>query len=325
MDVVAIGELLIDFSPVSTNASGYPTLSANPGGAPANFLAALSKYGIETAFIGKVGNDTFGQLLANTLSNAGVSTEGLVLSNDVFTTLAFVTLDEQGERSFSFARKPGADTRLCTNEINFSLIDSARVLHFGTLSLTDEPARSATKAAVEYAKRAGKLISFDPNLRLLLWHDPEAAKNAILWGLHQADIVKISIDEVEFLWDCDAKTAAQKLLSEFGAKLVFVTLGADGCYFENPICSGSTCYNGRLNVIDTTGAGDIFGGSAMSRILKLNKPPEKLTYSELLSIADFACTAASLSTQKIGGISSVYDEKEVMQALIQNIRSDVSI
>lgn len=315
MDVTAIGELLIDFAPVSKNEVGYPIVSANPGGAPANFLTALSKYGAETAFIGKVGNDSFGYMLKNTLDQAGISTEGLVIGDDAFTTLAFVTLDDKGDRSFAFARKPGADTRLKPEEINYSLIDSAKVLHFGTLSLTDEPAASATKAAVQYAKRAGKLISFDPNLRAPLWKDLKEARAAILRGMSQADVVKLSIDEAQFLWDCTAETAAKKLMEEFGVKLVFVTLGAEGCYYLNRNGSGKTAYNRPLKVIDTTGAGDIFGGSAMSRILKYKKPPEQLSPKELLEITSFACAAAGLSTQKQGGISSVPSEQEVIKAM----------
>lgn len=315
MEVAAIGELLIDFAPISTNDIGYPVLSANPGGAPANFLAALSKYGVSTAFIGKVGNDAFGNMLKSTLTEAGISTEGLLLDDDAFTTLAFVTLDKSGDRSFAFARKPGADTRLRPEEISYSVIDRAEVLHFGTLSLTDEPARSATKAAVRYAKHSGKMISFDPNLRPPLWCDLKDAKDAMLWGLSQADIVKISIDEVEFLWQCDAEAAADKLLNEFGAKLVFVTLGAEGCYYLNRNGGGKAAYSRPLKVIDTTGAGDIFGGSAMSRILKLKKPPEELSPKELFDIATFACAAAGLSTQRHGGISSLVSEQEVSASI----------
>lgn len=315
MDVTAIGELLIDFAPVSKNEVGYPIVSANPGGAPANFLAALSKYDTETAFIGKVGNDSFGYMLKSTLDDAGISTEGLVIGDDAFTTLAFVTLDDKGDRSFAFARKPGADTHLKPEEINYSLIDSAKVLHFGTLSLTDEPAASATKAAVQYAKQKGKLISFDPNLRAPLWNDLKEARAAILWGMSQADVVKLSIDEAQFLWDCTAETAAKKLLEEFGVKLVFVTLGAEGCYYLNRNGGGKTACNRPLKVIDTTGAGDIFGGSAMSRILKYKKPPEQLSPKELLEITSFACAAAGLSTQKQGGISSVPSEQEVIKAM----------
>ena len=159
IDVVALGELLIDFTCISTDGDGYPTMAAHPGGAPANFLAALAKFGARAALLGKVGSDAFGKMLTATLRNAGVDTSGLIETEDVFTTLAFVTLDETGNREFSLARKPGADTCVAFEELNLKLIDEAKVFHFGTLSLTDEPARSATYRAVEYAKSKGKLIT----------------------------------------------------------------------------------------------------------------------------------------------------------------------
>ena len=218
MDVVALGELLIDFAPVSTNAAGYPTLAAQPGGAPGNFLAALQIYGCTTALIGKVGADRFGDLLKATLAEKGIETRGIVSDPAVFTTLAFVTLDATGNREFSFARKPGADTCLRAGEVDLALIDGAKVFHFGTLSLTDEPARAATQKAVAYAKEKGRLISFDPNLRKPLWPSETAAKEQIEWGLHQADIVKISDEEIAFLWGLSPEEGAQKLLKEYGVQ-----------------------------------------------------------------------------------------------------------
>ena len=188
-DVIALGELLIDFTCQSRDADGYPLMAAHPGGAPANYLAALAKFGKKTALLGKVGEDSFGRLLLSTLEKANIGTEGMVVSEDYFTTLAFVTLDEQGDREFSFARKPGADTQLSFDELKTALIDEARVFHFGTLSLTDEPARSATYKAVDYAKARGKLISFDPNLRPPLWHSLDEAREQMLWGLSRADVV----------------------------------------------------------------------------------------------------------------------------------------
>ena len=212
IDVVALGELLIDFAAKSTDSAGYPTMAANPGGAPGNFLAALNAYGRKTAFLGKVGNDAFGNLLLGTLNAAGIETKGILVDDSVFTTLAFVTFDESGDRAFSFARKPGADTQLRWEEVDKSLIDEAKVFHFGTLSLTDEPVRTATQKAVAYAKAQGKLISCDPNLRLPLWPDADAAKEQMLWSLRQADVVKISDNEVEFLWNCTPEEGADKLL-----------------------------------------------------------------------------------------------------------------
>ena len=310
MDVTALGELLIDFSTVSADSSGYPTMAAHPGGAPANFLAALAALGMETALIGKVGDDAFGHLLINTLKKAGISTAGIVVDNSVFTTLAFVTNDENGERSFSFARKPGADTCLRFEELMLELIDNAKVFHFGTLSLTDEPARSCTIKAVEYAKSRGKLISFDPNLRPSLWHNIEDARREMLWGLQQADIVKISDEETTFLWGDTPEDGAKRILNEYGAKTVFVTCGKEGSVFAARNFIGSVSCP-MVAPVDTTGAGDIFGGSALGMILRTGKTPDSLSYDELYEITRYACTAASLSTETYGGIESVPSEEKV--------------
>ena len=314
-DVVALGELLIDFAPVSTDEAGYPTVTAQPGGAPGNFLAALQKYGCSTAMIGKVGQDAFGKLLIGTVAAKGIETRGIVSDPDVFTTLAFVTLDATGNREFSFARKPGADTCLTADEVDTALIDEAKVFHFGTLSLTGEPARTATRRAVAYAKEKGKWISFDPNLRKPLWPTEDAAKEQIEWGLHQADIVKISDEEIDFLWGISPEAGAQKLLTEYGVSLVYATLGPKGCHFANRNGCGEVPSPTGLHVIDTTGAGDIFGGSAMSQFLKTGKAPADLTVEELRAITRFACCAASLSTQTHGGINSVPEEATVRAIL----------
>ncbi len=311
-DVVALGELLIDFTCVSTDGDGYPTMAAHPGGAPANFLAAVAKFGSKAAMIGKVGTDTFGKLLLGTLESAGIATEAMVADENVFTTLAFVTLDETGDREFAFARKPGADTCLAFDQIDLSVIDRTKVLHYGTLSLTDEPARSATYSVVEYAKKAGKLITFDPNLRKPLWKDLEEAKRQILWGLSHADVVKISDEEVEFLFGLAPEEGADYILKNFGVKLVFVTCGAQGCFFANASAKGFAPSLKNIKVVDTTGAGDIFGGSAVWKLLQLGKAPETLTEAELLEITTFACTSAGLSTTKPGGISSVAEYDEII-------------
>ena len=305
MDVVALGELLIDFTCQAADPEGYPTMQAHPGGAPANFLATLSKFGAKTAMIGKVGNDAFGRMLVDTLRRRGIDTSGMILSENVFTTLAFVTLDQAGDREFSFARKPGADTCLRSDELNYELLENTKVFHFGTLSLTDEPSLSATKEAVRFAGEHGKLITFDPNLRLPLWNDPEEAKGQMLWGLHQADVVKISDEEVEFLFGPGVEAGAERICKEFGVKLVFVTCGADGCFFLNSKARGWIEGLTGLTVVDTTGAGDIFGGSALWKLLQLGKAPEDLTKDELREITRFACAAAGLSTEHPGGISSV--------------------
>ncbi len=316
-DVIALGELLIDFAPQSVSPSGYPTLAANPGGAPGNFLAALTKYGCRTAMIGKVGDDMFGRLLVNTLKEAGIETRGIVVDSSVFTTLAFVSLDASGNRDFSFARKPGADTCLQPEEIDGSLLASARVFHFGTLSLTDEPAASATRKAIALAKDKGLMISLDPNLRKPLWKCEADAKAAIEWSLRQADIVKISDEEIEWLWGISPEDGAQKLLNEYGVSLVYATLGPKGCHAATRQLDVTVSSPTGIHVVDTTGAGDIFGGSAMSQFLKYGKAPSCLTEQELRQIVRFACTAASLSTQKHGGITSVPEPADIEERLKQ--------
>ncbi len=314
-DVVALGELLVDFTCVSSDGDGYPTLAAHPGGAPANYLAALSKLGAKTALMGKVGDDTFGHLLRGTLEKCGICTDGLEMDGSVFTTLAFVTLDGRGEREFAFARKPGADTCLRQEELMLQLIDEAKVFHFGSLSLTDEPARTATQKAVIYAKEQGKLLSFDPNLRRPLWRGLDEARQQMLWGLSQADVVKISDDEVDFLLGLDAEEGAKQIVERFGAKLVFVTCGVEGCVYCNANTCGKAAAPDNIRAVDTTGAGDIFGGSAMWQLLEIKKAPQELTAQELEQVARFACTAASLSTTRYGGIGAAPSYEEIVAAL----------
>ena len=314
-DVTALGELLIDFTMKSADATGYPTMEAHPGGAIPNFLAAVSKFGGACAQLGKVGNDAFGKMLLRTLTEADIDISGMVIDPTVFTTLAFVTLDPSGDRSFSFARKPGSDMMIRFDELKLSLIEDAKAFHFGTLSLTHEPARTATQKAVAYAKELGKLITFDPNLREPLWESLEEAKKQILWGLQQADVVKISDNEVDFLFDLTPEEGAKHILNAFGCKLVFVTCGPEGAVFANKEAFGKVPGIKGVKVVDTTGAGDIFGGSAVIKILDSNKRPEALTEEELRAITRFACTAASLSTQKPGGVSSVPALEEVLMQL----------
>jgi len=313
MDVVALGELLIDFTHVGTDGDGYPTMAAHPGGAVANFLAAIAKFGGKCALMGKVGNDAFGKLLLDTLVKAGIETKGMVIDDSVFTTLAFVTLDESGDREFSFARKPGADTCIRFEELDLSLIDEAKVLHIGTLSLTDEPAKTATQKTIAYAKERGKLITFDPNLRKPLWRSLNDAKEQMLWGLQRADVVKISDEEVEFLFGLGVEEGARHILEKFGVKLVFVTCGAEGCFYKNAKAEGKVPSLTGIKVVDTTGAGDIFGGSAVWQLLQMDKDPGELEDAELRKIVGFACTAAALSTTKFGGISSVPDLDTILK------------
>lgn len=314
-DIIALGELLIDFTCTGTDEAGYPMMAAHPGGAPANFLAAAAKAGGRTALLGKVGDDVFGHLLAHTLEQAGIDTAGLLSDPACFTTLAFVTLDEQGDRTFSFARKPGADTQLRFEELSLSMLDQAKLFHFGSLSLTDQPVREATVRAVGYARERGKLISYDPNWRPPLWHSEDEARLQLLWGLRQTDIVKISDDEVRFLFGCGPEEGAERILYEYGAQLVFVTCGADGCWFQNRLARGHEDSLAELAVVDTTGAGDIFGGSAVMQLLLTGRQPGQLDEAALRAVVRYATAAAGLSTTRPGGISSVPSREEVLARL----------
>ena len=312
---IASGELLIDFNTVATDEMGYPTLEGHPGGATINCLATLRKFGAEAAFIGKAGNDAFGKMLQHTISHFGIDTVNVLLSDEAFTTLAFVTLDETGDREFSFARKPGADLLLRFDEVDLSVFEGADVFHFGTVSMTEEPSRSTTKQLVEYARSKGILIGYDPNLRRNLWANLDDAHEQMLWGLSKADIVKISDEEIEFLFGLSPEEGAKKILDTYPVQLVYATCGAKGSYyFTRNVCGFMPAMTG-LNVIDTCGAGDIFGGSAMFRFLQHGKPASELTKEDLDDITRFATVSAGLSTQKHGGISSSPDLSDVLAAL----------
>ena len=312
---IASGELLIDCNTVATDEMGYPTLEGHPGGATINCLATLRKFGAEAAFIGKAGNDAFGKMLQHTISHFGIDTVNVLLSDEAFTTLAFVTLDETGDREFSFARKPGADLLLRFDEVDLSVFEGADVFHFGTVSMTEEPSRSTTKQLVEYARSKGILIGYDPNLRRNLWANLDDAHEQMLWGLSKADIVKISDEEIEFLFGLSPEEGAKKILDTYPVQLVYATCGAKGSYyFTRNVCGFMPAMTG-LNVIDTCGAGDIFGGSAMFRFLQHGKPASELTKEDLDDITRFATVSAGLSTQKHGGISSIPDLSDVLATL----------
>ena len=317
MDVPALGELLIDFVHKGNNEFGSPIMHGNPGGAPCNFLCALASCGEKTAFIGKVGDDAFGHMLKKTLDTHGIDTTGLVIDPSVFTTLAFVTLDETGDRTFSFARKPGADTMLRPDEVRDEQLANTRVFHFGTLSMTNEPARSATKQAVEKARQNGAMITFDPNYRAPLWNSEEEAKEQILWGIRHCDVLKISKEELELVFQQNVEQGAETLL-ENGVKLAFVTLGKNGVYAKNRQASTTSPAFLELKTVDTTGAGDIFGGSAVYGVLASGKAPETLTEDDLQKICQFANAMAGLSTTRSGGITSVPKKQEAIAYLQQS-------
>lgn len=315
-DIVAFGELLIDFGCVGNN-DGYPILAARPGGAPGNLLATLSECKKKTAFIGKVGNDEFGKLLKSSLEEYHINDDNLILDNKYFTTLAFVTLDDNGERHFSFSRKPGADTRIVFDEVDLSIIDNANIFHFGTLSMSDNPAKTTTEKLVEYAREKGKLITFDPNIREPLWSDLTDAKKATIYGLKNADIVKISLEEGRFLFGDDKtpEDCASMILEKYDVKMVFVTCGKDGVFAKTQKVKGKFKALENVKTIDSTGAGDIFFGGAINAFLNLNKPIEKLDINDLQDICIFANAAAGLSLSEPGGMSSVPSMEEILKVV----------
>lgn len=305
-DLVALGELLIDFTPTAPR-----TFYANPGGAPANVLAACANMGLKTAFIGKVGQDDFGRMLQKDLAEAGVGTEGLIFTQAAPTTLAFVQLDERGDRSFTFVRKPGADTLLCSEEVDYALLDGARAFHFGSVSMTDEPSRTATLSAAAYAKNKGLLVSYDPNLRPPLWQNTQTAKEVMLQGLALADIVKVSEEEVEFLTGAKTLEDGAKQLLVLGPQVIFTTLGPKGCLYVSHSASG-TLPTYDLPVADTTGAGDAFMGGILTAILESKRPlADMLSAGSLAAMADFANAVGSLATTKPGGIRAMPRRTEV--------------
>lgn len=313
-DVVALGELLIDFTPAGISEGNMLLFERNPGGAPVNMLTAVTKNGFHTAFVGKVGNDMHGIFLRDTAQKIGIDVSGLIMADDVFTTLTFVGLSEQGERTFSFARKPGADTRICFREVPVEMLQSTKILHIGSLSLTDEPARTTTFQAVRAAKEAGAVISYDPNYRAPLWESEEEAAERMKTLLQYVDMIKISDEETRLLTPFqEPKEAAEYLLMK-GIKVVAVTLGKDGALIAGPkehaIVPG---YSSR--VTDTTGAGDSFWGGFISRYLSYEEKPEELTLEQLQECALYGNATASLCVEKRGGIPSIPDKQAVEERL----------
>ncbi|WP_332632532.1 carbohydrate kinase family protein [Halalkalibacter flavus] len=314
-DVTAIGELLIDFTPYGTSENGGSLFEQNPGGAPANVLVALAKLNKQTGFIGKVGNDQFGHYLKKVMEDHKVDMSGLVFSQDVNTTLAFVHLDEDGDRSFSFYRKPGADMTLDSKEIDKSVIKNSRIFHFGSLSMTHEPAASATLDSAKYAKENGIIVSYDPNLRMPLWSSTEDAKNMIIKGLPFADILKISEEEFQFITgSTDLVKGTGYLCKEYGISLIFVTRGKKGCFYRMKEFTGSK-EGIKVATIDTTGAGDAFLGGVLYKILEKGGRPSELEREEVKSIAAFANGVAAVSTTNKGGIPSMPVLSEIEELL----------
>ena len=316
-DVVALGELLVDFTQNGTSEQGNLLFEANPGGAPANVLAMLRKLGKRCAFIGKVGKDSFGDMLARTVEEAGIDTRGLLRDPEVHTTLAVVHTFPGGDRDFSFYRKPGADIMLRAEELDAALLRDCRIFHFGTLSLTDDPCRAATVRAYELAREAGALISFDPNLRPPLWPDEDSARAAIEWGLARCDVLKIADNELLFMTGKDSFEEGAAILQERypNIRLLNVTAGGDGshAFYGGRHVFVPACKLG--GVIETTGAGDTFCASVLNFVLE--RGLDGLTEDELYAMLRFANTAAYIVTTKKGAIRSMPERAQVEELLVR--------
>ena len=313
IDVVALGELLIDFTQIRSSDETGRCFEQNPGGAPANVLAVLSKFGCKCAFIGKVGNDMFGQFLRNQLLDLSIDCRNLVLDSEHNTTLAFVSLDEKGDRSFSFYRNHGADTCLSEEEIDLELINDCKIFHFGTLSMTHEPSFSATIKAVEYAKACGKIISFDPNYRALLWDNEESAIIAMKSGLKYANIAKLSLEEAQMVTGKTWPEECLKELLKYDLSFVAITLGPEGCVYATENYMGAFPEY-PANVVDTTGAGDNFWGTLIFGLLNNDINIDKIPETKLSEIVLMANIAAAMSTEKKGAIPSIPDFARVRAA-----------
>ena len=314
MDVVALGELLIDFTENGMSAQGNPLFEANPGGAPCNVLAMLSRLGHKTAFVGKVGQDFFGQQLEKAIREVGIDASGLRRDPEVHTTLALVHNTPNGDRDFSFYRNPGADMMLREDELPESLIKEARIFHFGTLSMTHEGVRQATKKAIRIAKEAGALISFDPNLREPLWNTLEDAKEQVLYGLGQCDILKISDNEIQWLsGEQDFDAGVRWIRARFSIPLILVSMGRDGsrAYYQDKIVEVKPFL--QPTTIETTGAGDTFCACVLHYILLHGL--QELTETDLWVMLRYANAAASIITTRKGALRVMPTPEEIKRLL----------
>ena len=313
-DVTALGELLIDFTENGNSEQGNPLMEANPGGAPCNMLSMIQKLGGTTAFIGKVGKDMFGRQLRQAVESVGIDTRNLMEDEEIHTTLAFVHTFPDGDRDFSFYRNPGADMMLTKEEIQEDLIRNSKVFHFGTLSSTHEGVREATRYAIDVAKEAGCLVSFDPNLRPPLWKTLEDARKEIEYGLSKTDILKISDNEVEFLCGTsDYDEGAKMLIEKYNIPFVCVTLGKDGsrAYYKGMRVDVPGFV--QKNTIETTGAGDTFCGCMLHYIIQHGL--EDLTEENLRELLTFANAAASVITTRKGALAVMPSKEEVEELL----------
>lgn len=309
-DVVTLGELLIDFTDNGKSAQGNTMFEANPGGAPCNVLAMLNRFGHPTAFIGKVGKDIFGLKLKSVLEEVGIDTSNLIVDEDARTTLAFVQTFEDGDRDFSFYRNPGADMLLTADEVNEELVKSAKLFHFGTLSMTHEGVREATKKAIRLAKEAGAVVSFDPNLRPPLWKSLDDAKEQVAYGLTQCDVLKISDNEIQwFTGEEDFDKGIEKLRQEYDIPLILLSMGRDGsrAYYKDLRVELPSFI--QKETIETTGAGDTFGGCCLHYVLEYGL--DGLNEERLKEMLTFANAAASIITTRKGALRVMPQVEEV--------------
>ncbi len=313
-DVVALGELLIDFTENGESGQGNPLMEANPGGAPCNVLAMLNKLGKKTAFIGKVGKDQFGTMLKGVVEESGTDVSNLMMDDEVHTTLAFVHTFPDGDREFSFYRNPGADMMLKKEEVNPEIIKAAKIFHFGTLSSTHPEVREATRYAIDVAKENGLMVSFDPNLREPLWASLEDARKEIEYGLGKCDILKISDNEMEFMTGTDDYNKGVEMLREsYNIPLIFVTLGKEGsrAYYKDMIVEVAPFL--RKDTIETTGAGDTFEACALNYVLEHGL--DDLTEENLTELLRFANAGASIITSRKGALKVMPEKEEIEKVL----------
>lgn len=311
-DVTALGELLIDFTENGVSLQGNPLFEANPGGAPCNVLAMLSKLGHKTAFIGKVGKDFFGEQLKAAIQEQGIRADYLRMDENVHTTLALVHTFPDGDRDFSFYREPGADMMLTEEEVPEALLADTKLFHFGTLSMTHEGVRRATKKAVTLAKQSGAWISFDPNLRPPLWKSMEEARQQVLYGLEHCDILKISDNEIQWLTGEEDYTAgAEWIYGRYHIPLILVSMGKEGsrAYYHGRMAAEGRPYL-RADTIETTGAGDTFCGCVLHFIVEHGL--DGLTDGDLSEMLDFANRAASVITTRKGALRVMPTKEEIL-------------
>lgn len=314
-DVTALGELLIDFTENGTSAQKNPVLEANPGGAPCNVLAMLTKLGHKTAFIGKIGKDMFGDQLEAALVEVGIGTKGLKKDDDVHTTLAFVHTLEDGDREFSFYRNPGADMMLSEDDLEEEMIRDSKIFHFGSLSMTHDVCRKATRKAIQIAEEAGAVLSFDPNLREPLWNTLDEAKEQIIYGLEHCNILKISDNEIQWLTGLEDYDAGIRAVQErYHIPLILLSMGKEGscAYTAEHRVEGPGFI--QEHTIETTGAGDTFCACVLHYVLAHGW--KEYTEDELKDMLTFANAAASLITTRKGALR-VMPEKNEVEKLLQ--------